>query len=179
MLAVTETGMDGCGLSIPRVVERGAEPYLAIAASGPMTALPSFGPPKLGELHTWMSGRGIKPTGPGFFRYRRFDNEGNVSLEAGTPVAAGPDGAGEVIADVLPAGRYGAATYTGPYDRLYDAFLMLNGWLRGRGLELEGRPGEPGCQLEIYRVTPMDETDPSRLVTELLIRLAGPRVEKR
>jgi effector-binding domain-containing protein len=179
MLAVTETNMDDAGLSIPHVVKRGAEPYLAIAVSGPMTDLPSFGPPKFGELHAWMGGRGTKPSGPGFFRYRSFDDEGNVTLEAGSPVAAGTAGSGEVLADVLPAGRYAAATYTGPYDRLYDAFLMLNGWLRGRGLEPDGVPGEPGCQLEIYRVTPMDEKDPARLVTELLIRLAGPSVEKR
>jgi effector-binding domain-containing protein len=173
MLAVTQTGMAGIGLSIPQLIERDGEPYLAVAASGPMTDLPTFAPPKFGELHTFMGERGIAPAGPGFFRYRSFDDKGNVTLEAGSPVAAGTAGGGRVTSGVLPAGRYVAATYTGPYDRLYDAFLMLNGWMRGRGLEPDGKPGEPGCQLEIYRVTPMDEADSARLVTELLIKLAG------
>ena len=97
-------------------------------------------------------------------------------------MAAGTAGSGGVVADAIPAGRYACATYTGPYDRLYDAFLMLNGWMRGRGLEPDARHDHAGeqlaCQLEIYRVTPMEEKDPARLVTELLIKLAGPNKEK-
>lgn len=172
MRPVTKTGMAGIGLSIPQVIERNGEPYLAITVSGPMTDLPSFAPPKFGELHAFMGQRGITPAGPGFFRYRSFDDKGNVTLEAGSPVAPSTAGSGAVVAGMLPAGRYAAATYTGPYDRLYDAFLMLNGWMRGRELEPDGKPGEPACQLEIYRVTPMEEADLARLVTELLIKLA-------
>ena len=55
---------------------------------------------------------------------------------------------------------------------------MLEGWMRGRGLEPAGEPGEPACQLEIYRVSPMDESDPAKLVTELLVKLAGTSEEE-
>jgi effector-binding domain-containing protein len=182
MLAVTQTGMAGIGISIPQVIEREAAPYAAIAVSGPMVSLPSFAPLKFEALHGWMGEHGIKHASPGFFRYRKFDAAGNVTVEVGAPVPAGTAGSGEVIADVLPAGRYAAATYTGPYDRLYDAFLMLNGWMRGRGLEPDGTQDgfgeQPACQLEIYHVTPMNENDPARLVTEILIKLAGPNEEK-
>jgi effector-binding domain-containing protein len=178
MLDVTKTGLRGIGLSIPQVIERADEPYLAIAASGPMVSLPQFAPPKFGELYAFMAGRGVSPAGPGFFRYRCFDEWGNVEVEAGSPVAPGTAGDGNVIAATLPAGSYAAATYTGPYDRLFDAVLMLEGWMRGRGLEPDGEPGRPGCQLEIYRVSPMDESDPARLVTELLVRLGSTNKEE-
>ncbi|MCU0790909.1 MAG: hypothetical protein MUE79_07655, partial [Nitratireductor sp.] len=61
MLDVTRTGMRGIGLSIPQVIERSGEPYLAIAVKGPMASLPQFAPPKFGELHQWMAERGIAP----------------------------------------------------------------------------------------------------------------------
>jgi effector-binding domain-containing protein len=180
MLAVTQTGMAGIGISIPQVIMREAVPYAAITVSGPMVSLPSFAPPKFADLYGWMGKHGIEPAGSGFFRYRRFD-AGIVTVEAGAPVPPGTAGSGAVRADALPAGSYAAATYTGPYDRLHDAFLMLEGWMRGRGLEPDGTQDgfgeQPACQLEIYHVTPMDESDPARLVTEIMIKLAGPTEE--
>ncbi|HSO46579.1 MAG TPA: GyrI-like domain-containing protein [Rhizobiaceae bacterium] len=178
MLDVTKTGMRGIGLSIPQVISRDEEHCLVIPVSGPMASMPQFAPPKFAELHAFMQRMAVLPSGPGFFRYRRFDEQGNVELEVGSPVESATSGGDGVKPSTLPAGRYASATYTGPYDRLYDGFLMLEGWMRGRGLEPAGEPGEPACQLEIYRVSPMDESDPAKLVTELLVKLAGTSEEE-
>jgi hypothetical protein len=171
MLAVEKTGAPGLALSVPNVVTLKAEPYLAIAAKGPMPKLPQFAPPKFDELHNWMAGHDVDSGGKAFFRYRRFDNAGNVELEVGNTTLKELSANGNVIAGELPAGRYASATYTGPYDRLYDCFLMLDGWLRGRGLAPAGKPGQPDCQLEVYRVAPATEPDPNKWVTDLMIRL--------
>ena len=171
MLAPTETAMPGIGLSIPSVVERKAVPYLAIAASGPMRALPEFAPPKFEALHRWMRENGV-PAGEGFFRYRRFGEDGGVEMEIATVTEAPTTGAGEVEAHELPAGRYALATYKGPYDRLFDAFAMLNGWIAARGLRPAGRPGSPECQAEIYRISPARTGDPAKWETDLLVKLA-------
>ena len=175
MLAATETAMPGVGLSIPQVVEREATPDLAIKASGAMRDLPQFAPPLFGETHAWMLANGVMP-GLHIFRYRRFGNDGSVELDVGNivdrPVTAG----GKVVADELPAGRHAVATYTGPYDRLYDAFCMLNGWINARGLKPDAGSGPDGyslaCQLEIYRVSPRETDNPSKFETDIMIKLA-------
>ena len=170
MLAVTETALPGAGLSIPCVVEREAQPCLVIRTSGAMPDLPKFAPPKFGELRDWMRTRGIAPK-PGFFRYRRFGAGGHVELDVGNLVTAAETGAGNVEADNLPAGRYALATYIGPYDRLYDAFSMLQGWMAMRGLKPARNGDEIGGQIEIYRVSPMDVDDPAKFETDILILL--------
>jgi len=175
MLAVTETALPGIGLSIPQVVERGAEPYLAIRTGGAMRDLPQFAPPLQPKLHGWMADRKIKP-GLTLFRYRGFGSDGSVELDVGATTAQAETGSDEVIAGELPAGRYAAATYTGPYDRLYDAFCMLNGWINARGLTPDAQSGpdgfRPACQVEIYRVGPMETNDPTTFETDIVIKLA-------
>ncbi len=184
MLPVTETALPGIDLSIPQVIERDAEPYLAFCAAGAMRDLPQFAPPLLPKLHAWMAGRGMAP-GPTLFRYRSFSHDGGVELDVGALTVGkltGGEQAGspqtdseEVVAGELPAGRYAFATYAGPYDRLYDAFCMLNGWFRARGLSaVENASGSghaPGGQFEIYRVGPSDTDDPVRYRTDLFILL--------
>jgi effector-binding domain-containing protein len=176
MLPVTKTAMDGVHLSVPHVIMREAVPYVAIPASGKMRALPEFAPPKFDELHRWMGARNVASAMEGFFRYRAFGEDGSVEMEVGTTTLQTEEGDGDVIAATLPAGRYAHAVHTGPYDRLYDAFLMLEGWMGGRGLTPDGiyGPGgaRPACQLEIYRVTPMQEKDPRKWETDLLVKLS-------
>lgn len=171
MLAVTETALPGAALTIPGVAVRDARPYLAIRAAGPMRDLPQFAPPKFAALHDWMREHGVVP-GEGFFRYRRFGEGGEVELEVGTFIHSASQGGGEVLLGEIPAGRYAAATCIGPYDRLYDAFAMLDGWIAARGLAAAGRPGEPECHAEIYRVSPAQTGDPLKWETDLLIKLA-------
>lgn len=174
MLAVTETALPGIGLSIPSVIEREAEPYLAIRAAGAMRDLPHFAPPLLPKLHAFMAGRGIA-AGPTLFRYLSFGHDGGVELDVGALTDGRQTGSEAVEAGELPAGRYAFATYAGPYDRLHDAFCMLNGWFRARGLSAvenaSGAGHAPGGQFEIYRVGPSDTDDPVQYRTDLFIQL--------
>lgn len=170
MLAVTQTALPGIGLSIPQVGDRHAQPYLAIRANGPMQQLPQFAPGNFERLHNFMRKNGVE-AGEGFFRYRAFREDGSVELDVGTTTGRAVGGGGEVFADTLPAGRYASATYTGPYDRLYDAFCMLNGWVTARGLAVAGEDDAPECQVEIYRISPAQEADPVRWETDLLLKI--------
>ncbi|MFP1630381.1 GyrI-like domain-containing protein [Zhengella sp. ZM62] len=175
MLPVTETAFEGAGLSVPSVTVRDAVPYVAIAASGAMADLPRFAPPLFPDLHGWMHERGL--TGmAGCFRYKAFRADGRVGMEVAMLLEHAVPGDAQVLAGELPAGRYATATFTGPYDRLHDAFCMLSGWLRGRGLSADERNEAgsrfPVAQAEIYRVTPMDTDDPARWKTDLLVKLA-------
>lgn len=176
MLNATETALPGIGLSIPQVVERPAAPFVAYRIGGQMRELPNFAPPHIDRLANWIGERAIAGAGPMFFRYRRFGGDGSVSLDVGALTEIPQAGGDGVEAGELPAGRYALATYTGPYDRLYDAMAMLNGWITGRGLKTAGRENADGsevdCQTEIYRVSPVDVADPAKYETDLLILLA-------
>ena len=122
-----------------------------------------------------MAANGKSNGGKAFFRYLGFGPGGTVEVEVGTTTLRPEAGGGDVVAGEIPAGNYACATHTGPYDRLHDAFLMLNGWMRGRGLAPDvthGRDGERlACQFEIYRVSPAQQDDPLKWQTDLMIRL--------
>jgi len=175
MLAVTETAMPGIGLSIPQATERKAMPYVALRASGPMRDLPQFAPRRIEEFFGWAKKNGVELSGPLFFRYTRFVRDGEVELEIGAPVDRLPKVDGDAVASEIPAGRYAQATYTGPYDRLYDAFSMLHGWIKARGLPMDETERAGGmdvaCQMESYRIGPMDAADTARFETDILIKL--------
>ena len=175
MLPVTKTAFDGASLSIPQVVTLPERRYVAIKAKGKMSELPSFAPPLFPELHGWMAAKGVQGK-TGFFRYLAFGDDGSVEMEVATLTDGPLEASGRVTASALPQGRYASATYSGPYDRLYDAFCMLSGWVDGRGLPIaETRNGgmqRHEVQAELYHVSPADSPDPAQWRTELLIKLA-------
>jgi DNA gyrase inhibitor GyrI len=176
MLDVSQTGLQGIAVSVPRVIERPAIDYVAIAVFGPMQRLPEFAPPKIAELSEVMKRSGIPGGMPAFFRYRRFGADGSVELEVGTTVTRPVPAIDGMVSGQLPAGRYATATLFGPYDRLYDSFLMLHGWMEGRGLQASATNGaegsHPECQMEIYRVGPVQTENPMRFETDLMLKLS-------
>jgi hypothetical protein len=175
MLDVSQTGLQGIAVSVPRVIERPAIDYVALAVSGPMRRLSEFAPPKIAELSEMMKRNGIPGGMPAFFRYRNFGADGSVELEVGTTVTKPAPGVDGLESGLLPAGRYATATLFGPYDRLYDSFLMLQGWMDGRGLRSAGTYDDggslPECQMEIYRVGPLQTDNPMRFETDLMLKL--------
>jgi len=176
LLDVSQTGLHGVSVSVPRVIERPAIDYVALAVSGPMKRLPEFAPPKIVELSDLMNRHGIAGGMPGFFRYRRFGADGSVELEVGTTATKAAPAIDGMVRGLLPAGRYAAATLFGPYDRLYDSFLMLHGWMEGRGLQSSGKHDDggslPECQMELYRISPIQQSEPALFETDILIKLA-------
>jgi hypothetical protein len=176
MLDVSQTGLQGVAVSVPRVIERPAIDYVALLASGAMQALPQFAPPKIAELAELMRRHGIPGGMPAFFRYRSFGADGSVELEVGTTVTKPVPAIDGLVHGLLPAGRYATATLFGPYDRLYDSFLMLHGWMEGRGLQSSGYEGDDGshpeCQMEVYRVGPVQTENPMRFETDLMLKLS-------
>ena len=170
MLDITGTAGDGITLTVPGVIEVEERSYLAIPVSGQMADLPRFAPPIIDRLMSWLGERGLKPL-EFFFRYRSFGSDGSVRLEVGAVPDGSTEPEGDVIAGTLPAGRYAKATLTGPYDRLYDAFAMLDGWQSHRGAEAERLPsGEVAGQFEFYRIGPAQESDPMKWQTDILIK---------
>jgi hypothetical protein len=156
-------------------VQQGAEqPYVGMTAS---VTMEDFSPvaDRLPEIFGRLAERGVEPAGPPFFRYRVIDMERELVVEAGVPIAD-PLLVDGLDADMLPAGRYVATTFTGHPDRLITVTADLLHWADNHGLAFDQHTGPQGdvwgCRLEIYETDPTEEPDMNRWTTTLAFRLA-------
>lgn len=160
-------------LTLPTIVEHPATPYVAIRR---VVTLP-YGdaiPEVLGTLFSTMARNGIAPSGPLFFKHDRIAMP-EIEMEFGVPVAALPPASGDLVAGLLPAGRYAEITSIGPYDDLFEANGVLIGWARHKGLVFDSRVDGAdewfANRLEIYHNSPDEEPDPQKLRTTVAIKL--------
>ena len=159
----------------PEITERTEQPYVAIRALVTMQTLGEVMPPLHPEVRRWLEARGSAPAGRPFCRFNVIDMDRQLEVEAGFPVAAPVPGDGQVLAAVLPAGRYLTDWHTGHPDSLIDTTRTLLDWAGQQGLIWDMKPtpdGEQwGCRLEIYHDEPGQ--DMSEWKTELAFKLAG------
>jgi effector-binding domain-containing protein len=162
-------------MSAPEIVTRAEQPYVAIRAHVTMAELGGLGA-RLGEVFGWLDTRGLAPAGAPFFRYNVIDMERELEVDAAVPVAAAVDGDGQVVADLLPAGRYATVTHVGHPSELFGATGALLDWAAEQGLRWDVSAGDRGerwgCRLEIYLTDPSQEPDMSKWQTQLAFRLA-------
>ncbi|UJQ94889.1 GyrI-like domain-containing protein [Mariluticola halotolerans] len=162
--------------TLPKIIERRAQPYIGMRGMVSMDGIPAMFDRAFPLLFKWMEENGIAPVGAAFCKYNLIDMEGELELEVGVPVATAQTGEGDVVAGILPAGRYATITHTGPYDQLMDVNAVLIGWAKETGVIWDAEETDKGdrfvCRLEIYETDPGEEPDPSRWITEVTIRIA-------
>jgi effector-binding domain-containing protein len=163
-------------LSEAHVITRQAQPYAAIRARVTMQTLGAVLPELHPRVFAWLGARGIAPAGPPFWKYNVVDMDRELEVEVGVPLAAVPDGDGQVLTGVIPAGRYGALRYAGHPAGLIDATAALLQWATDQHLAWDVTEGPDGdewaARLEIYETDPAEEPDLDKWVTELAFRLA-------
>lgn len=163
-------------LSEPEVIERAAQPYVAIRANVPMEALGEVLTALHPSVFAWLGQRGLPPAGAPFWKYNVIDMSRGLEVEVGVPVAVAVEGDDQVLAGVLPAGRYASAWYTGHPDGLFGSTTSLLKWAEEQNLAWDVRPTPEGDQwgarLEIYETDPAEEPDMSKWTTQLAFRLA-------
>jgi effector-binding domain-containing protein len=161
----------------PQVVQRAAQPYVAIQAFVTMQTLGVVLPGLHPEVFAWLGARGISPAGAPFWKYNVVDMERQLDVEVGVPVALAAVGDDRVLAGVLPAGKYATLRHTGHPDSLADATAALLDWAAQQGLTWDltrtDQGDRWGARLEIYETDPAQEPDMSQWQTELAFRLAG------
>lgn len=160
-------------LTLPRIVERPAQPYVAIRHRVRIPFGEVIGS-IMGELFDAVNAKGIQPVGPVFFKYDTVAMP-DLEIEFGVPVAAAVSAGGRLASGTLPAGRYAELTYWGHYDNLIDVTAMLMGWAWQRGIIWDATEASDGehfaSRLELYHNGPDDEPDPDKWKTTLLIRI--------
>jgi GyrI-like small molecule binding domain len=158
----------------PSIVERAAQPYLFIPCTVTMSTVFEAAD-RLPGLIGWAAARGITPVGAPFLKYDVIDMAGVLRVRVGlpTPQTAGD---GEVVAGVLPAGRYVTVVHTGPPASLTGATRELLEWAAAEGLTFDVTPTDAGdawgARLEVFLTDPRVEPDIERWQTELAFRLA-------
>jgi len=159
----------------PEIIQRAEQPYVAIRASVTMQQLAGLGA-RLGEVFGWLAAYDLTSAGPPFFRYNVIDMERQLEVEAGVPLAAAVADGDQLVAGVLPAGRYVTAIHVGHPDGLVGAVAGLLDWAAGQGLQWDMQQTPDGdrwgCRLEIYLTDPSQQPDMSKWETQLAFRLA-------
>ncbi|HME64050.1 MAG TPA: GyrI-like domain-containing protein [Streptosporangiaceae bacterium] len=164
-------------MSVPEIVTRTAQPYVAIRGHVSMAEIGAFAV-RTPEVYAWLGARDLTPAGPPFLKYNVIDMARQLEIDNGVPVAAPVDSDvdAEVISGVLPAGRYAMLTHVGHPSELMGATKTLLDWAAGQGLTWDMSPDADGdrwgSRLEIYLTDPREEPDMSKWVTQLAFRLA-------
>jgi effector-binding domain-containing protein len=139
-------------------------PGLSSAASG------------INEIYRWLSVRRIQSSGPPFYRYLAFQENGWITLEVGVPVNAPVTPEETLSTGQIPGGNYLTLAYTGDYSGLRSATATLLDWAETRGLKFDTQEKEGvsywTSRLEWYLTDPTQETDPAKWQTKLAILLA-------
>jgi effector-binding domain-containing protein len=163
-------------LSDTEVIERSAQPYVAINSQVTMQTLGVVLPELHPRVFGWLGERGISPAGAPFWKYNVIDMDRGLEVEVGVPVATAVAGDDLVQAGVLAPGRYATVRYTGHPDGLFGATAALLKWADEHNLTWDVRQAPDGerwgARLEIYETDPALEPDMSKWTTQLAFRLA-------
>jgi effector-binding domain-containing protein len=160
----------------PRIVERAAQPYVAIKTVVTMDELGRVVPPLNAEVFGWLASRGVAPAGPPFWKYNLIDMERCLEIEAGVAVRDAVDGDSRVSGGTLPAGRYATLHHTGHPSTLMAATASLLDWAAAHGLTWDTSQAEDGerwaARLELYLTDPREEPDMHKWQTDLAFKVA-------
>lgn len=160
-------------LTLPRIVERPATPYLALKKHVTLPFDDEI-PAILAQLDACLRQHQLEPTGPVFFKHNVVDMP-RLEMEFGVPLAHPVDAEGEFTSGMLPAGRHAEITYTGPYDDLIVVNAVLIAWARYTGLVFDSRHQADGewfaHRSEILHNSPAEQPDPHKLRTTVTIKL--------
>jgi len=162
-------------LTVPTLVERPAQPYVAIREKVTIPFTPVIDK-VMPEVAGWLQARGVERFGPAVFKYNVIDMP-RLDVEMGFTPPKPLKGEGRVLAGTLPAGRYATLTHWGHYDRLMDATAMLIGWAKESGVAWDSSAMPDGehfvSRFELYPNGPMDEPDPEKWETQIFIKVRG------
>jgi effector-binding domain-containing protein len=116
----------------PRVVE--LEPQEAIAVRGDVTIadLPTFFEEAFAAAAAAAEASGVEIVGPPFGFYPEMPTD-TVVVEAGFPVSAAVETAGDAHRLVLPGGRAVRAVHVGPYETMETTYAELRSWMAEHG----------------------------------------------
>ncbi len=160
-------------LTLPTIVERPAQPYVAIRKQVIIPFDAVIGA-TMDAMFAAVKANGLEQVGPVFFKYNIVDMP-HLEIDFGVPVATPVTSDGQLIGGMLPAGRYAQTTYWGHYDNLMDVNALLIGWAKQKGISWDATTASDGdhfaARFEIYPNSPEEEPDPDKWETTVAIKI--------
>ncbi|MDB5796104.1 MAG: transcriptional regulator, effector-binding domain/component [Paucimonas sp.] len=153
-------------LDQPHITHSAAQATAVIRLTIPRDQIRLTMQPAISELMSTLAAQGIAPAGPRFSHHLRMDPDG-FDFEVGVPVATPVSAAGRVQPGQLPATRVARTVYSGPYEKLGEAWGEFIAWIKSEGYVM----GED--LWESYVSGPEDGADPMGWRTELNRPLRG------
>lgn len=143
--------------------EQPEQPVLSTRARSAAENLPQLLGQVFEAVMQYLGELGEAPAGPPFVAYYNMDMK-DLDLEIGFPVLHQLSGKGDIQSSAIPAGKYAACLYTGPYEEMGPAYEGLTKWVEEKGYE------PSGISYEFYYNSPM-EVPPAELKTQILFPL--------
>lgn len=140
---------------------RQAQPTMAATTTLPVEEIGPWLAKTYGAVASVLAAHSAGPSGPPFARYHRLA-DGRFVIEAGFPVSAVTEGAGDVQPAELPGGSVAITVHTGPYDQMEQAYEALASWVSRHGGELAGDAWE------VYFSDPAQQPDPATWRTQIV-----------
>ncbi len=148
----------------PKIEYRDRRYYAAIRKKLKWEEIPEILPPLIPELFKWLERNRIKQVGAPFFNYLKMNSD-NMEVEVGIPTASPVEGDGRINAGSFPAGKYAVASYTGPYDKLFEVNTAIEKWKDENHLKFISP------KAEFYPTDPAAEPNPDKWVTVIINRI--------
>jgi effector-binding domain-containing protein len=147
-------------IDTPRLIQTIAQHTAFIHLSVTCEEMQHLFGPTIGELMAALGAQGVAPAGPVFAHHLRCPDE-TFDFELGVPVAAPVTAAGRLEPGIWPAQLAARTSYSGPYERLPDAWGEFTDWISAHG-------HQPADDLyEAYVTGPHSSPDPANWRTEL------------
>lgn len=150
----------------PQVVKSPAQDTAVIRLTIPRAEIQNAMGPAIGEVMSAVAQQGIGPAGPVFSHHFRMTPD-QFDFEVGVPVSKPVTPVGRVVASRLPEATVVRTFYTGPYEKLGEAWGEF-----GRRIAADGHRTAEDLW-ERYVVGPESGPDPAQWRTELNRPLEG------
>lgn len=162
-------------ITLPRVITRESQSYVAIRKLVAMKEIEPAMQEAFGKLTTWIEGERVTPAGPPFVKYNVIDMENLLELEFCFPFDRVPADIGDFQLGQLVAGEYAHIGLRGHFKHLVDVNAMLIGWARFKSLDLDMKETTAGdafaARFEVYKTDPEKEPDPRKWESEVFIKI--------
>lgn len=141
------------------LIERPAQPTLAIHTHCPQQDLPRVIPSVYETIAQYLGQIGHQPSGAPFAAYYNMDMQ-NLDTDIGFLNPENVPGRGNIQPGSIPGGKAAVCLHVGPYATIGEAHDALHRWVAEKGYQSKG------AYYEIYLNNPND-TPPEALQTQI------------
>jgi len=120
-----------------KVIELPDQPTLVMRTIVAVEKLPRFFGKAFGGVMEYLGELGESPSGMPFGAYYNMDMS-DLNTAAGFPVGKPIKGVGEILAEIIPGGKFLSTIHEGSYDSMEPAYTAMSDYAKTNGLTPSG-----------------------------------------